>query len=179
MDNYLSSEYINQVELFCNGYKAFLDRAKTERECIRAIREVVQAQGFGPLPAAESVRVGGKYYCVNRNKSMALIVMGCRPLCQGVRIIAAHSDAPHLDLKPNPLHEAQGLALMRTHYYGGIKKYQWGARPLALHGVVFTRQHGRIELTLGERGDQPVFTIPDLLPHLDAKIQRKRPGMNY
>lgn len=176
MENYLSSEYINQVELFCNGYKAFLDRAKTERECIRAIREVVQAQGFCPLPAAESVRVGGKYYCVNRNKSMALIVMGHSPLCQGVRIIAAHSDAPHLDLKPNPLHEAQGLALMRTHYYGGIKKYQWGARPLALHGVVFTRQHGRIELTLGERGDQPVFTIPDLLPHLDAKIQRKRPG---
>ena len=86
MENYLSSEYINQVELFCNGYKAFLDRAKTERECIRAIREVVQAQGFGPLPAAESVRVGGKYYCVNRNKSMALIVMGRSPLCQGCEL---------------------------------------------------------------------------------------------
>ncbi|AOV97195.1 aminopeptidase [Edwardsiella hoshinae] len=176
MDDYLSSEYIDQVELFCKGYKAFLNRAKTERECIRVIRDEANRQGFTPLVATETLVAGGKYYCSNRNKSMALIVMGRAPLSQGVRIIAAHCDAPRLDLKPNPLHEAQGLALMRTHYYGGIKKYQWGARPLALHGVVFTRQHGRIELALGERDDQPVFAIPDLLPHLDAKIQRKRPG---
>jgi len=148
-------------------YKAFLD-AKTEREAMSAIVNAAVKSGFKNVDDKSD---GGKYYKVLRNKSVALAVMGKKPLSEGSRIVAAHIDSPRLDLKQNPLYEEVELAFLKTHYYGGIRKYQWLARPLAMHGKVVKSDGIEFNLIIGESDSDSVFTIADLLPHLAGKVQ--------
>ncbi len=154
---------------FCEGYKDFLDRSKTEREAAAEIARCAEERGFRLL-RPESGN-GPKVYAINRKKSVALAVLGRAPLEEGIRIIVSHIDSPRLDLKQNPLYEEIDLALFKTHYYGGIKKYQWVARPLALHGVLIRGDGSSLDIRIGEEDDDPVLTILDLLPHLARKAQ--------
>ncbi len=156
------------VEDFAVGYKNFLDQAKTEREAVLEVERQALARGFIDL---NSKQPGSKYILNYRGKTVALAVLGQKPVSQGLRILAAHIDSPRLDLKQNPLYEESDLVYLKTHYYGGIKKYQWLARPLALHGVIFREDGDPVTLRLGEDPSDPVFTVCDLLPHLARKVQ--------
>ncbi len=158
---------------FCEGYKAFLDKAKTEREAAAEIIELAKANGYVEFIPGEKYSAGEKIYYNNRNKSVILCVIGKRSIIDGVKIAAAHIDSPRLDLKPNPLYEDTEIALFKTHYYGGIKKYQWTAIPLALHGAVALKDGSVVNVCVGEDEDDPRFVITDLLPHLGAE-QNKR-----
>ena len=149
-------------------YKAFLDVAKTERQAAAEIERQARAQGFVDLTAAKS---GPRGYYSYKGKTIVLTVKGRRPLMAGLRLVAAHIDSPRLDLKQYPLYEDTDLAFLKTHYYGGIKKYQWLARPLALHGIILKTDGSRVELKVGEEPSDPVFTVCDLLPHLARKTQ--------
>lgn len=153
---------------YAERYREFLSRAKTEREVVALVEELARGQGFVDLSGSEP---GSRFYYNYRGKTIALAVMGKKPLPEGLRLVAAHIDSPRLDLKQNPLYEDTDLVYLKTHYYGGIKKYQWLARPLALHGVIYRRDGTAINLCLGERQDEPVFTVCDLLPHLARKAQ--------
>lgn len=166
--DHLEGEEPGLVENFAAGYKTFLDQAKTEREAVAEVERQALARGFVDL---NSGLPGSKFYLNYRGKIVALAVLGQRPVSQGLRIVAAHIDSPRLDLKQNPLYEDADLVFLKTHYYGGIKKYQWLARPLALHGVVYKENGDVITLRLGEDPADPVFTVCDLLPHLARKIQ--------
>ena len=159
---------------FCEPYKMFLDRCKTEREAVSYIIELAEKAEFRPFDPAASYQPGDRVYRNNRGKALLLATFGTRPISDGVRIMASHIDSPRLDLKPNPLYEEAQLALFKTHYYGGIKKYQWGALPLALHGVIVKKDGQTVTVALGEGEDDPVFCVTDLLPHL-ATDQMKRP----
>ena len=156
------------IMAFGEKYKDFLDRAKTERKAVEEIELQAKAQGFVDLAAKVP---GNKVFYNYRGKTMVLAVMGRRPLSEGMRLVAAHIDSPRLDLKQYPVYEDTDLAFLKTHYYGGIKKYQWLARPLAIHGVVLKADGSRVELTIGEEPGDPVFTVCDLLPHLARKLQ--------
>lgn len=163
-------------------YKQFLDACKTERQAVATIVAGAERWGFRPLGAGR-LAPGDRVYVVNRGKAVILGVVGERPPEDGLNIIGAHIDAPRLDLKPQPLYEEEGLALAKTHYYGGIKKYQWLAIPLALHGVVILANGAKKELALGDAPGDPVFTVTDLLPHLakdqmDKKMADAVPGEN-
>lgn len=169
-----SEETLKKADEYCEGYKNFLNAAKTEREAVKAAVELAKENGFTEFVYGKKYNAGDKVFINNRGKTIALAVIGKEPVEQGVNITAAHIDSPRLDLKPNPLYEDLDLALFKTHYYGGIKKYQWTAVPLALHGV-FALKDGTVkEVSLGERDDEPKFVINDLLPHL-ASEQIKRP----
>lgn len=159
---------------FCEPYKQFLDSGKTEREAVTTILSMLEGQGCRAFCPGESYRAGESVYYNNRGKALILCTVGTRSLKDGVRIMASHIDSPRLDLKPNPLYEEAQLALLKTHYYGGIKKYQWGAIPLALHGVIVKKSGETVQVEIGEAADDPVFTVTDLLPHLAAE-QMKRP----
>jgi aspartyl aminopeptidase len=161
-------EDIKEIFAFSEEYKRFLDEAKTEREAVCSIERALREKGF------EGDLSGQKIYAVNRGKELIAYRRGVRNLGDGMKIIIAHIDAPRLDLKQDPLYEDVDLALLRTHYYGGIKKYQWVAMPLAIHGVVVKTDGRRIELTLGEDDGDPVFVIDDLLPHLSRKHQDEK-----
>ncbi len=158
---------------FCEGYKSFLDKAKTEREAAAEIIELAKANGYVEFIPGEKYTAGEKIYYNNRNKSVILCVIGKRSIIDGVKIAAAHIDSPRLDLKPNPLYEDTEIALFKTHYYGGIKKYQWTAIPLALHGAVALKDGSVVNVCVGEDEDDPKFVITDLLPHLGGE-QNKR-----
>ncbi|MDK2820609.1 MAG: hypothetical protein PWP31_574 [Clostridia bacterium] len=161
---------------FCEGYKDYLSKAKTEREAVRIALEAAKSNGFFSLtemPVGSILSPGSKFFIEWRGKVLLLGVVGTAPLEEGVRLVGAHVDAPRLDLKPMPLYEKNSLALFKTHYYGGIKKYQWTALPLALHGVIMLRDGRRIDVVIGEDSGDPIFTISDLLPHL-AKEQLKK-----
>ncbi len=158
---------------FAEDYKKFLKEAKTEREAVEYFIAEAEKNGFKPIDKAE-YKPGEKIYLVNRGKNIALVVIGEKPLTEGVKIVAAHVDAPRVDLKPNPLYEDGDLALLKTHYYGGIKKYQWVNMPLALHGVVITKDGKKLNIKIGESDDDPVFVMTDLLPHLSRKVQNER-----
>ena len=158
---------------FCEGYKTFLDNAKTEREATEIVLAEAQSKGFVEFDPDKKYSAGDKVYYVNRGKSIILAVIGKKCLCEGVKISAAHIDSPRLDLKPNPLYESDELALFKTHYYGGIKKYQWVAIPLALHGVVVKADGTSVNVKIGEEAGEPKFVISDILPHLGAE-QSKR-----
>ena len=149
-------------------YKTFLDRAKTEREAVAEIERQARALGFVDLAQKES---GPRAFYNYKNKTIVLVVQGRRPLTEGIRLVASHIDSPRLDLKQYPLYEDTDLAFLKTHYYGGIKKYQWLARPLAIHGVILKADGSHVQLTIGEAPDDPVFTVLDLLPHLAKKVQ--------
>ncbi|MBW2020557.1 MAG: aminopeptidase [Deltaproteobacteria bacterium] len=161
----------NKVLAFAERYKSFLDAAKTEREAVRLIEAFSKKKGFKDITRA---RGGKRFYKINRNKNIALAVIGKRPLISGVNLVASHIDAPRLDLKQNPIYEEVDLAFLKTHYYGGIKKYQWLARPLAIHGKVLKKDGSHLDLQVGESDDDPVFTIADLLPHLARKVQTEK-----
>jgi len=159
---------------FAEKYKEFLKKVKTEREAVDYFEEIAKKNGFIPLEKAKKTGKG-KYY-INRNgKAMALITIN-EDLENGFRVIAAHIDSPRLDLKPNPIIEDKDsqVVLFKTHYYGGIKKYQWVSRPLAIHGVVIKKSGKKINVNIGEDLDDPVFSIPDLLPHLSRKVQGEK-----
>lgn len=164
----LSARDKREVFAFAEDYKDFLNRAKTEREAVREIERRARLGGFKP---AESASRSEKFYKVHKHKAIGLAVPGTRPLREGLKILIAHVDAPRLDLKQNPLYEEVDLALCKTHYYGGIKKYQWVSCPLALHGKIIRKDGSELELAIGENEDDPVFTIADLLPHLAHKTQ--------
>ena len=169
-----SEETLNKADEYCEGYKSFLNKAKTEREAVKAATQMAKANGFSEFCRGKTYKAGDKVYINNRGKTLALAVIGEQPVEQGVNITAAHIDSPRLDLKPNPLYEDTDLALFKTHYYGGIKKYQWTAVPLSLHGVFVLKDGTVKEVSIGENENEPKFVINDLLPHL-ASEQIKRP----
>lgn len=169
----MNASDVKASEKFNAGYIAFLSRVKTEREAVAYISEEALGQGFKEINQVKSLKPGDKLMIKLKSKVAALVVVGKEPLEKGVNIIASHIDSPRLDLKPHPAYEADGMALFKTHYYGGIKKYQWLAIPLALHGVVAKKDGRIIDICIGEKADDPVFTIADLLPHL-AKDQMEK-----
>lgn len=169
-DSALRSEIFN----FSEGYKDFLNTAKTERlACSEAVR-LAEANGFCNLEDKESLSAGDKVYFVNRCKNVFLAVIGKEDVERGIHFVIAHVDCPRIDLKQNPLYCDSGLALFKTHYYGGIKKYQWTAIPLALHGVVLTKDGRRVTVSIGEKPEEPVLYISDLLPHLAGEQMQKK-----
>ena len=155
------------------NYMNFLNKAKTEREFIKEARKLADANGYKDIIEFDKLNPGDKVYFVNRDKSMYLAIIGENSIEEGLHIIGSHVDSPRLDLKPNPLYEDTGLAYFKTHYYGGIKKYQWTTIPLSMHGVIVKTNGEKIEINIGESEDDPIFTITDLLPHL-AQDQMKK-----
>lgn len=167
-------EQIEEAAVFCEGYKAFLDAGKTERECVAYAEMLAVEAGYQPFERSRRYSAGDKVYYINRGKSIVLSTYGKEPLEAGVHFNIAHIDSPRLDLKPNPLYENNELAYFKTHYYGGIRKYQWGVTPLAMHGRVMLKDGSAMDIRLGEAEGDPVFVVSDLLPHLSAK-QNERP----
>ncbi len=168
----------DQIFEFCEEYKDFISQNKTERECVISIREMAKKEGYKDLKeiinSATPLKAGDKVYATNLDKCIFLFKIGSRPISDGMRILGAHIDSPRLDLKPNPLYEdgPSKIALFDTHYYGGIKKYQWTALPLAIHGIVCKKDGSTININIGEEAQDPVFCITDLLPHLDRDNSR-------
>ena len=158
---------------FSEGYKDFLTQCKTERECVKEAIRLAQDCGFKPLESFDSLKEGDKVYAVNKLRGVFLAVIGSEKISDGVNIVGAHIDAPRLDLKPNPLYEDGEMAYFKTHYYGGIKKYQWGTVPLALHGVVITKDGKTVDVRIGDENDDLTFVITDLLPHLAQEQMKK------
>ncbi|MDE5667315.1 MAG: aminopeptidase [Clostridia bacterium] len=165
---------LEEIYDFAEGYKTFLDNSKTERDASVMAQKLAEENGFKPFSFSEKLKAGDKRYFINRHKNVFLIKVGTEDVSKdGIRIMVAHVDSPRLDLKPNPMYEESGLCYFKTHYYGGIKKYQWTAIPLALHGVVVLRGGKRVEICVGEDEGDPVFYITDLLPHLAAEQSAK------
>ena len=162
---------------FAEEYKAFLNASKTEREACSNAEEILKSNGFVPFEANMTLKAGDKVYRNNRGKAIIAAVIGSVPITDGVHLCAAHIDSPRLDLKQNPLYEDHELALFKTHYYGGIKKYQWAAIPLSLHGVVIKADGSSAVVNIGEDEGDPVFCVTDLLPHL-ATEQMKRSAVS-
>ena len=169
----VDEDIINKSDSYCEGYKRFLDNAKTEREAVITAIKLAKEKGFCEFDSTKKYTAGDKVYINNRGKALILAVIGSESVKNGINISAAHIDSPRLDLKPNPLYEEVELALFKTHYYGGIKKYQWTAIPLSLHGVFALKDGSVKEVSIGEEADEPKFVINDLLPHL-AQEQSKR-----
>ena len=163
----------NKVFDFNDDYISFLNICKTERECADYSVDFLKKHGFENIEEKEKLNPGDKVYYINRNKAVYAAVIGEKSFEEGINFIGAHIDSPRLDLKPNPLYEDGGFALFKTHYYGGIKKYQWTAIPLAIHGVVIKSDGTTISINLGEEEKDPIFTITDLLPHLGRKQGEK------
>ena len=151
---------------FAEGYKTFLDHSKIERECVQYSVAMAEKAGYKPFGRGIKGKSGDKFYYVNRGKNLFLVTLGKKPLNEGIHFNIAHIDSPRIDLKPNPLYETEELAYFKTHYYGGIKKYQWATIPLALHGRIMTADGKAIDLDFGEKEGDPVLVITDLLPHL-------------
>ncbi len=168
-----SDETIEKAYAFCEDYKKFLDDAKTEREANEVSIEFAEKCGFLPFETGKSYKAGDRVYFNNRGKAVAFAVIGKELVEKGTNITAAHIDSPRLDLKPNPLYEDIDMALFKTHYYGGIKKYQWTAVPMSLHGVFVKADGSVVKVKIGENDDEPKFVVNDLLPHL-AQEQSKR-----
>ena len=165
----LSDEEIKAAFDYCEGYKEYISKCKTEREFVDWCIPILEEQGFVPFEPGKKYVAGDKVYINNRNKAFLFAKIGRKPLEEGLHIAAAHIDSPRLDLKPNPLYEDEELALFKTHYYGGIKKYQWTVIPLALHGVVVKKDGTSVTVTVGEDENEPVFCVTDLLPHLSKE----------
>ena len=170
-------EKIKAIYDYAEGYKAFLDKSKTEREATEAAIEMAKANGFTEYKFGDKLSVGDKRYLNQHGKSMILFKVGENDLeREGIRIVAAHVDAPRLDLKQVPMYEDSGMAFLKTHYYGGVKKYQWTAIPLAIHGVMVKADGEVVNVCIGESESDPVFYINDLLPHLGAKQSQEPLG---
>ena len=170
----VDEEKRSKIEDVSSKYMSFLNKAKTEREFIKRARELANINGYKDIMEFESLKPGDKIYFVNREKSMYLAIIGENSIENGIHIIGSHVDSPRLDLKPNPLYEDTGLAYLKTHYYGGIKKYQWTTIPLSMHGVIVKTNGEKIEINIGEDEADPIFTITDLLPHLAQDQMNKK-----
>lgn len=170
----VDEEKRSKIEDVSSKYMNFLNKAKTEREFIKRARELANSNGYKDIMEFESLKPGDKIYFVNREKSMYLAIIGENSIENGIHIIGSHVDSPRLDLKPNPLYEDTGLAYLKTHYYGGIKKYQWTTIPLSMHGVIVKTNGEKIEINIGEDETDPIFTITDLLPHLAQDQMNKK-----
>ena len=155
-------------------YMEYLNKAKTEREFIKQAKKLADENGFKDIMEFSNLKAGDKIYFINREKSMYLAIIGEESIENGMHIIGSHVDSPRLDLKPNPLSEDTGLAYFKTHYYGGIKKYQWTTIPLSIHGVIVKTNGEKIEVSIGEEENEPIFTITDLLPHLAQEQMEKK-----
>ncbi len=164
----------NKVMDFCDGYIDYLNLSKTERLAVENSVKLAEEAGFVPFESKSSLKCGDRVYYINRGKNVVLAVIGTNPIEDGTSIVAAHIDSPRLDLKPNPLYEDSNMALFKTHYYGGIKKYQWTAIPLSLIGVVVKADGSVINVNIGENEGDPVFTVTDLLPHLAQEQMVKK-----
>ncbi|MBQ4549523.1 MAG: aminopeptidase [Oscillospiraceae bacterium] len=169
----LSADDRAEMEVFAKGYAAFIDACKTEREAVSWAVAELKKRGFTELVPGMNLKPGDRVYRNNRGKSLMAAVIGSESMNTGARICAAHIDSPRLDIKPNPLYEDAGLAFLKTHYYGGIKKYQWVTVPLALHGVVCRKDGTSVTVTIGEDENDPILMITDLLPHLAADQMQK------
>lgn len=174
--NRVSDAEIKKADKFAEGYKVFLDSGKTERECVSYTVDVAEKAGFTEFDASKKYKAGDKVYYNNRGKAICLAVIGKQGAKEGVRISAAHIDSPRVDLKPIPLYEANEMALLKTHYYGGIKKYQWTAIPLSMHGKIVCGDGKEITVCVGEEPGEPQFCITDILPHLGKDQMAKKLG---
>ena len=164
-----------EMEAFAKDYRFFLNRTKTEREFVKEAVRLAEASGFVNMDSVSgALKAGDKLYAINRGKNIVLYVIGEQPLTDGLSILGAHIDSPRLDLKQRPLYEKEGFAMLDTHYYGGIKKYQWVARPMALHGVVVKKDGTVIDVVIGENEEDPVLGVSDILIHLAAKQMQKK-----
>ena len=159
---------------YCEGYKKFLNAGKTERECVKEAVHMLKKAGYKPFDRTASYEPGDKVYYVNRSKAIIATTFGKKPLSEGLHINGAHIDSPRLDLKPNPLYEKEDIAYFKTHYYGGIRKYQWATIPLAMHGVVILKDGTSMDICIGEKEGDPVFCVTDLLPHLAAQQNERK-----
>ena len=175
--NGYSESELSELEQTAERYKRCLDEGKTERECSSLVIREAQTAGYRDLEEyirnGSPLKPGDRVYAVCMNKTVALFNMGKRPLSEGMNILGAHMDSPRLDIKQNPLYETEGLAYLDTHYYGGIKKYQWVSHPMAIHGVVCRKDGSTVQISVGEAQEDPVFVITDLLVHLSARQMEK------
>ncbi len=177
--NVLNKDEIDAAYDYCNGYMDFLRNVKTEREAVVLTEKILRENGFKPFEYGATYKCGDKLFLNNRGKAIYIIVVGSDSLDEGISIAAAHVDSPRIDLKQHPLYEDSGMAFFKTHYYGGIKKYQWTTIPLALHGVVAKKDGTVVNVCIGENPEDPVFCITDLLPHLGADQSQKPLGRAF
>lgn len=170
----VSEEEGRNIFNYCDGYMKFLNEAKTEREIVKRATEIAKENGYKEISEYSTLKAGDKVYYINKGKNLFLAVIGEENIENGINIVGSHADSPRLDLKPNPVYEDHGFAYFKTHYYGGIKKYQWTAIPLSIHGVVVKTNGEKVEINIGEKDDEPIFTITDLLPHLAQEQMEKK-----
>ncbi len=166
-------EVLEQADAFCEDYKKFLDNSRTEREAVAYVKAMAEENGFVEYDPNKSYKPGDRVYIINREKAIGLAVIGKNGTDNGVKLAIAHIDSPRIDLKPNPLYQDNGMALFKTHYYGGIKKYQWTAIPLAMHGAVVKLDGSTVDIRIGDDPEDECFLITDLLPHLDKEMATK------
>lgn len=168
---------IKDIMEYSKGYSDFLSKSKTERLAVEQIVSLAEENGFVPLSQivkSGSIKAGDKVYSVNRNKAVAMFVVGKKNIEEGMRIVGGHIDSPRMDIKPNPLYESSDMGFLKTHYYGGIKKYQWTTIPLAMHGVAILKNGDTVKISIGEDDDDPVFCVTDLLVHLSNNQMEKK-----
>lgn len=168
-----SQEKVNAIMNFCEDYKHFISVGKTERICVKEALKIAESKGFKNLHDVKVANVGDKLYLINKNKNIILFTVGQKPVKEGLRVLGAHIDSPRLDIKQNPLYEKDGFALLDTHYYGGVKKYQWVTIPLAIHGVVIKKDGTTVNVAIGDDENDPVLGISDLLIHLAGDQMQK------
>ena len=176
MATVVEEDLFPKADVFAEGYKEFMSNYKTEREITAFFKAEAEKRGYTEFDKTKTYKPGDRVYRVNRNKCIILTVFGKKPLSEGLRIAASHIDSPRLDLKPNPLYEKDELAFFKTHYYGGIKKYQWTTIPLSLHGVIVKGDGTSVTVNIGEDEGDPQFIITDLLPHLAQEQSKKTLG---
>lgn len=168
-----SQEKVNAIMNFCEDYKHFISVGKTERICVKEALKIAESKGFKNLHVVKTANVGDKLYLINKNKNIILFTVGQKPVKEGLRVLGAHIDSPRLDIKQNPLYEKDGFALLDTHYYGGVKKYQWVTIPLAIHGVIIKKDGTTVNVAIGDDENDPVLGISDLLIHLAGDQMQK------
>lgn len=171
--SHLDNTLLKEADKYAKAYIDFLNVAKTERICVEKFTKLLDENGFCDITQKENLKEGDKVYFINKQKAMFIAVIGKEDIVNGTNIVGAHIDSPRLDLKPMPIFEKHGLCFLKTAYYGGIKEYQWLSIPLAMYGVVYTEDGKRVNIEIGDKDDDPCFTIADLLPHL-AKEQLKK-----
>ena len=171
-----SDAELKDLMAFCEEYKEYITKGKTERLCVELSEKLAQEKGFIPLSDAKELKTGDKVFAINKNKNICVFVVGKKPITDGIRVLGAHIDSPRLDIKQNPLYEKEGFAMLDTHYYGGIKKYQWVTLPLALHGVVIKKDGTTVKIEIGEDANDPIIGINDLLIHLSGDQMQKPAG---
>ncbi|ACH93313.1 aminopeptidase [Borrelia duttonii] len=170
----LNEEKKNNILEFAHKYKKFLNTVKTEREATNYAIQKAKEKGFISACQKKELQAGDKIFYTSRNKNIALVFIGREPIENGMHFIVSHTDSPRLDAKPSPISQENEFTMMKTNYYGGIKKYQWLSTPLSIRGIIFLQNGEQVEISIGDNNDDPVFVIPDILPHLDRKVQRDK-----